>query len=159
MRDIAAQFREYVRLDRLQRGIGLSPAELQRWQKLKRRLSEHFSPGLGPSQTDRRESVRVPTRLRVSFRTEAELGHSLMTNLSRRGVFVHTRHTCEIGTRLALVIHLEQPPHDIEVPVEVVSLDIGPHFEPGFRGMGLRLLELEPDVEKQIEDLYERQVR
>ncbi len=159
MRDIAALFREYVRLDRQRGGDGLSPAQLQRWQDLKRLLSQHFSPGDKASRVDRRDSVRVPTRIRVAFRDERELGHSLMTNLSRRGVFVRTRHPSEIGTRFDLSIHVDDPPSEIVVPVEVVSVNMGPHLEPGFRGMGLRFVDPKPEVEKQIEELYERQVR
>jgi uncharacterized protein (TIGR02266 family) len=158
MDDIASQFREYVRLDRRQRDSGLSPQELQRWRLLKRRLSQFFSPGLPAEQADRRESVRVPARIAVSFPSDGELARSLMTNLSRKGVFVHTEHVLEIGERFELRIHVSHPPHDIVVPVEVVSHNVGPNYASNEPGMGLRFLDASPQAEKQIDELYERLV-
>jgi len=159
MDDIASQFREYVRLDRLQRDSGLSPQELQRWRLLKRRLAQHFSPDLSLEHMDRRESVRVPTRIAVSFPSDGELARSLMTNLSRKGVFVRTPQPLEIGERFELRIHVEDPPHEIVAPVEVVSQNVGPRLASPEPGMGLRFLEAGPEVEKAINELYERVVR
>jgi len=159
MKDLASRFREYVRLDRLRAGAGLSPAELTRWAMLKRQLSQHFSPGLSDERADQRESVRVPTRLAVSFPTEGEFARSLMTNLSRRGVFVRTEHLLEIGTRFHLRIHVDDPPQDIAIQVEVVSLNLGPSYDSHESGMGLRLLDADDEVEKQLDELYERLVR
>jgi len=159
MRDVASQFREYVRLDRLRRAGGLTPAELARWKLYKRSLGKHFSPELTDSQADARESVRVPTRMRVSFASEGALARVLMTNLSRMGVFVQADDLLEIGTRLQLRIHVDSPTRDIEIPVEVVSHNVGPRFESDARGMGLRFLDMTPDAEKAIADLYERLIR
>jgi uncharacterized protein (TIGR02266 family) len=155
--DVALLFREYVRLDRL-RGQGLTPDELHRWSLLKRRLNQHFSPGLADSHADRRDSVRVPVRMRVTFESDGELADSLMTNLSRRGVFIHTEHPLEIGERIDLRIRVEQPDRDLIVPAEVVSQCVGPRLSVR-RGMGLRLLELDPETEAQFADLYERLVK
>ena len=159
MRDVASQFREYVRLDRLRRSGGLTPAEVARWKLYKRSLGKHFSPELTDSQADQRESVRVPTRMRVSFASEGALARVLMTNLSRMGLFVQADDLLEIGTRLQLRIHVDSPPRDIEIPVEVVSHNVGPRFESDARGMGLRFLDMTPDAEKAIADLYERLIR
>lgn len=152
--DVGLLFREYVRLDRL-RASGLSADELHRWRLLKRRLNQHFSPGLPDERADQRESVRIPARLRVSFSSDGALAQSLMTNLSRRGVFVETEHPLEIGTHLELCIHVERPARDLIVPAQVVSHGIGPDL--GVRhGMGLRLGDLDPEAERQFADLYER---
>ena len=159
MRDVASQFREYVRLDRVRRSGGLTPAELARWKLYKRSLGKHFSPGLSDEQADRRESVRVPTRMRVSFASEGALARVLMTNLSRMGVFVQAEELLELGTRLQLRIHVDSPHHDIEIPVEVVSHNVGPRFEADARGMGLRFLDMSPEAEKELSELYERMIR
>lgn len=155
--DVAALFREYVRLDRL-RSEGLTPTELHRWTLLKRKLSQHFSPGLPDDRADQRESVRIPARLSVSFTSEGALARSLMTNLSRRGVFVETRHLLPIGTILDLRVHVERPSRELVVPAQVVSHDLGPRLHMA-HGMGLRFLDLEPEAEKQLDELYERLVR
>jgi uncharacterized protein (TIGR02266 family) len=155
--DVALLFREYVRLDRM-REIGLTPAELHRWRLLKRKLNQHFSPGLPESRADQRESVRVPARISVAFRSEDEFARSLMTNLSRRGLFVETEHPLELGTRLELRLRVEHPDRDLLLPVEVVSHDIGPDLGVR-RGMGFRILELDPETDARLTDLYERLVK
>jgi uncharacterized protein (TIGR02266 family) len=155
--DVALLFREYVRLDRM-RAEGLTPEELHRWALLKRKLSQHFSPGLPDHQADQRDSVRVPVRMRVRFENEGELAESLMTNLSRRGVFIETEHPLEIGERLELRIHVGRPDRELSVPAEVVSRGIGPNLDCR-QGMGLRFYELDPETDAQLADLYERLVK
>jgi Tfp pilus assembly protein PilZ len=155
--DVGLLFREYVRLDRM-RESGLTPAELHRWGLLKRKLNQHFSPGLSDNRADQRESVRVPSRIRVAFSSDGALAQSLMTNLSRRGVFVETDHPLEIGAQLELRIHVQSPARELIVPAQVVSHGIGPDLGV-LRGMGLRLGELSAEVEAQFTDLYERLVK
>ena len=154
--DVAARFREYVQLDRKRAGEGLTPAELHRFGALKGYLTRHFSPGMRPSVEDTRRSVRVPTRVKVSFASEGELVRSLLTDISRHGVFVQTDHPPELKTRFDLRIHIEDPPREITVPVEVVSVGLGPRFAADRQGMGLRFLDAEPDAQRQIEALYEK---
>lgn len=156
--DVARLFREYVRLDRMHREGGLSPRDLARWKDLKRRLGKHFSPGLSDARADQRESVRVPTRLHVRFDNDGALANCLLTNLSRKGVFIETGHPVEIGTRLELTILVTRPRREIRVPAEVVSHGLGPRLI-ARSGMGLRLLEADPEVQKELDDLYERLVR
>lgn len=157
MDDVASRFREYVRLDRLRRDDGLTPTELARWKALKRILAQHFAPGLSDELADRRESVRVPARLRVAFATDGALAECLLTNFSRKGVFVETPHPAEIGTRFELRVLVSKPAHELTLPVEVVSHGLGPRLDER-AGMGLRILEVGPDVEKQLDDLYARLV-
>jgi uncharacterized protein (TIGR02266 family) len=156
--DIATRFREYVRLDRQRREGGLTPAELHRFEALKRFLSIHFAPDRPEKVADTRQSVRVPTRIKVSFTADSELARCLMTNLSRGGVFVQTDHPLELGSCFTLNIHVDSPRRDISVPVEVVSVGIGPAFGRNKQGMGLRFLEISPEIEKQIRELYESSV-
>jgi uncharacterized protein (TIGR02266 family) len=158
MKDVASQFREYVRLDRLRRHEGLSTSDLERWKLLKRALGRHFSPEISDARADQRESVRLPSRLMVSFETDGELARSLMANLSRKGLFVCTEDVLEIGTRLDLNIHVDRPTREVTVRVEVVSEHVGPNYEKE-SGMGMRFLDMPPDLEKQIEDLYEQLAR
>jgi uncharacterized protein (TIGR02266 family) len=153
------QFREYIRLDRKHRSGGLTPAELERWTRLKRVLGEKFMPGPGDDQPDRRASLRVPTQLRVDFSSVDALRGQLLTNLSRGGLFVSTTHLLEIGTRVTLHVHIESSDEEIEVPAEVVSHNVGPRFQAELRGMGLRFLEMDDNVRRKLEDLYEGALR
>jgi uncharacterized protein (TIGR02266 family) len=157
--DVTARFREYVRLDRQRGEGGLSLEEMHRWRALKRFLSIHFAPGHPEKVDDQRASVRVPTRIKVTFAADRELAHSMMTNLSRGGVFVQTEHPLELKTVFTLVIHVDSPPRDIAVPVEVVSIGVGPGLTREKRGMGLRFLEMTAQTEKQLRELYENAIK
>ncbi len=159
MDELNAQFRQFLYLDRKRAAEGLSSSELRRWMKLNRILNQRFSPNTSYEEAERRESVRVPVRLRVSFRNQGELSGSLITNLSRGGVFVATDRPAEIGTRLELRLHIEESGEEIDVPAAVVSQNVGPNLESECSGMGLRFLEMKPEVAQQIEALYERKLR
>ena len=155
MRDVGARFREYAQLERKRAGGALSPQELERWSLLKRALNRNFSPGLSEDRADQRTSVRVPTRLKVSFGSHAKLRDSRMTNISRGGLFIATAHPFEIGTRFDLQIHVEETGSVLDVPVQVVCQNVGPQFEAN-SGMGVRFLDLNPEQEKRLLDLYEK---
>jgi uncharacterized protein (TIGR02266 family) len=156
VKDIGARFREFARLERKRGGEGLTTPELERWTLLKRELSRHFSPGLGDKQVDQRQSLRVPTRLRVSFPKTEDLQDSLMTNLSKSGVFIHTETPAPIGTRMVLNIHVAETGQAIEVPATVVTHHLGPHLARNLHGMGMQFVDLAPEVEEQIGQLYEK---
>jgi uncharacterized protein (TIGR02266 family) len=153
--DIGARFREFVSLDRRRAQEGLSPAELSRWAALKRYLGRELAPGLSDERADERGSLRVPARMRVSFASLGQLGHCLMTNLSRGGLFVATDHLLAIGTRVLLRLHVEHEARTLEVPAEVVSQNVGPAAAQQ-RGIGLRFLDVDPPVRKELDALYER---
>jgi len=157
--DVPAQFREYVRLDRKQRAGGLSTAELERWMRLKRLLGKRFTPDLTDEQADQRASLRVPLRLRVDFRSVESLRGQVMTNISRGGLFIAVENPLAIGTRISLQLHIETTDERLELPVEVVSQNVGPHFEADMRGMGLRFLEMDPAVRERLEALYDESLR
>jgi uncharacterized protein (TIGR02266 family) len=159
MQNLPGLFRAYMALDRKRSGAGLSPEELRRWTELKRRLSRHFTPGVSDEHADQRGSLRVPARLAVSFSSLGQLVASLMTNLSRRGVFVETEHPLDIGTRVELRIQIQDTGETIEVPAEVVSQNLGPGFESEPPGMGMRFRDAGPEVEKRIDELYQRALR
>jgi Tfp pilus assembly protein PilZ len=159
MQDVASQFREYARLERQRSSGELSPAELARWMELKRALARRFSPDLPDGQADRRASLRVPTQMRVSFHSALELRGSLMTQLSKGGLFVRAQRLLDIGSRVTLNIHIEEDGEVLQVPAEVVSHNLGPRFESGAQGMGMRFLEMKPEVEREIAKLYDRALR
>jgi Tfp pilus assembly protein PilZ len=156
MKNLPGLFRAYMALERKRSGAGLSPEELGRWTELKRRLSRHLTPDVSDEHADQRRSVRVPTRLAVSFSSLGQLVGSLMTNLSRRGLFVATEHLLDIGTRLELRIQIGDTGEVIELPAEVVSHNLGPGFENDSPGMGMSFRDASPGVEKQMAKLYER---
>jgi len=159
MDDLHSRFQQFLYLDRKRAANELSPAELRRWIKLKRILNQQFSPGASYEHVDRRDSVRVPARLAVTFRDVGELRGCLMTNLSRGGLFVETDSPAELGTRVQLGIQIEESGEKIDVPAEVVSVNARPGSAAQQHGMGLRFLEMKPEVAEKFETFYERKLR
>ncbi|HZO10250.1 MAG TPA: TIGR02266 family protein [Myxococcota bacterium] len=153
--DIAARFREFVFLDRRRAHGPLSPSEFTRWTLLKRLLGRELQGAHADSRADQRDSLRVPAQLRVSFGSLGELGEALITNLSRGGLFVATSHPLEIGTRVTLHVQLAGEEKDLEVVADVVSQNLGPRGTPQ-RGLGFRFAEVEGELRKRLDALYER---
>lgn len=157
MREAPSLFREYVYLQQKHRDTGaLSVAEFQRFEALKRELSRHFQPGVKDEHANARESVRVPIRIKVGFASYGEMSESLMTNLSRAGIFISASTPLPIGTRLQLRIHVEEAEQELEVQGEVVSQNVGPGMDPRERGMGVRFRDLEPEQQALIDRLHRR---
>lgn len=155
LKDFNQQFRHYVLLDRKRKDMGLTPTELRRWMKLKRILNQEFSPADDFEGLERRESVRLPARVRASFRDVGEFQECLMMNLSRGGLFIATDSPLEIGASFELRITLEESGEDLDVPVEVVSHNARPDratFEPG---MGVRFCNLDDAMRAKVDHFYD----
>jgi branched-chain amino acid aminotransferase len=159
MQDVSSRFREYILLERRRDAEGLTPAELARWTLLKRFLSRRFSPEVSEEQTEERRSVRVPTKLAVAFRDREALRSSLMTNISRGGLFIATERPAEIGTVLELRIDISETGESIDISAEVVSLNVGPDFSKLERGMGLRFRATTEETQRKLDALYERKLK
>jgi len=153
--DFSLKFRRFLHLDRKRKQGGLTPGELRRWMKLKRLLNQEFTTDGDLENLERRESVRVPARVAVSFHDVGALKECLMTNVSRGGVFIATDDALEIGTRFCLRIELEKSGETIEAPVEVVSLNARPDRGTFEHGMGVRFCEMNPQARAKIDELYE----
>ncbi len=159
MQDISARFREYVELERRRDREGLSKVEFERWVALKRHLTRHFDPELSEERSNERRSVRVPTRLAVTFRDQQELRSSLLTNLSRGGVFISTEHPAAMGAMLLLRIEIASTGELLEVPAQVVTLNVSQDLSRPQRGMGLRFLPNSEELERKLDELYEHQLK
>ena len=134
-------------------------AEYKRWSDLKKLLSRHFQPGIQESRHDQRGSVRVPLRLRMGFESYGEIRESLMTNLSRGGLFIATPNPLSLGSSLHLRIRIEESQEEIEIEGEVASLNTGPGLLDEELGMGVKFVRLNEQQAKAVDDLYERSMR
>ena len=93
MRDIAAQFREFARLDLARLNQGLSVIEHERWAKLKALLDRSLSgsPGAGArAGKDRRSASRVATRINCAYASGDDQREAVVSDLSTGGVFIRT---------------------------------------------------------------------
>jgi hypothetical protein len=148
MRTIQEDFREFAHLDRKRRGDGLSPRQLHRWEVLRARLDDAFGSRPPEGRTERRRSLRVPTRLRVICGAAAGPDGTVV-NLSRTGCFVRTGTPAPLGAELTLLLEPGPGAPALEVEAQVVS------GGPSERGMGLRFRTPPPDLRKRLDDLYE----
>jgi len=158
--NMPARLREYMALERRRAGDdGISISEYQRWTQLKRMLNSHFQPGVHDSRSDRRDSVRVPVRLRIGFDSYGEIRESLMTNVSRGGVFISTPEPLPLGAKLRLRIRIEETDQVLDLQGEVASLNSGPGLMTEELGMGIKFIRLSEEEEKAVDNLYERSLR
>ena len=158
--NMPAIFREYMALERTRSSAdGIAVSEFQRWCQLKKLLNRHFQPDLNDRHEDRRESVRVPVKLRVGFETYGEIRECLMTNLSRGGLFIATSAPLPHGAKLQVWIRIEESDHEIELQGEVASHNSGPGLLSDELGMGIKFVGKDEEQGKAIDDLYERALR
>ena len=154
MRTIQQDFREFAHLDRKRTGDGVTPREYRRWLLLRHRLDKVFTSGPPAGQSERRTSLRVPTRLMVSYDALSGLD-GVLTNLSRTGCFIRADLPAPVGTRLDLMLNGEDLPEVLELQAEVVSIDVRQDGSTlGERGMGLRFLQLSADTQKKLDSIY-----
>lgn len=154
--DVASEFRRYMFLQRRREQEGLSPDELELWMRLKARLAERFEDGPPSGQAERRESPRIPARLRLRYDSFGEISQSLMTSVSRGGVFVAARSPLPIGSKVVLWIAIAEEGLEVEVPGEVVSHNLAPDLASEQRGMGVRFGSLTDDAQAAVDRIYER---
>lgn len=81
----------------------LEVAELERWGELRERLGEAFA-GDGSASREQRESLRLPTHLKVVFETGDELREAFLENISEGGIFIVTARPLVEGTPVRLRI-------------------------------------------------------
>ncbi len=134
-------------------------SELQRWSVLREQLDHHFKGVAGRARASERASVRVPTRLRVSFESLGNLEHSFMTNLSQGGMYINPPSPLEIGSRVTVRVRVEETGEILEIPGEVVSNHVGSKFTTGEKGMGICFLEMEQEVRDKLDSLYEHALK
>jgi uncharacterized protein (TIGR02266 family) len=157
MRTIQEDFQEFLYLDQKRAGEGVSPKELGRWQLLYQRLEKAFAQGRErPPGAERRQSLRLPTRLRVTYDALSGL-EGTVTNLSRGGCFVRTDLPAPVGTHLTLLLYLANLPDQIELGAEVVSVRTRPRVvDRRDWGMGLCFENVAPETQKKLDELYTR---
>ncbi len=159
MRNISRLFLEYARLDRRRTSGGLSVKQLERWSELKSRLEQELTPGGPRKGSERRESLRVTTRLNCTFESIGTLQKAIITNLSRTGMFINAPSPLPIGTQLNLCILIEETGEEMQVPAKVVSNNVGPSFDVSRTGMGVCFTRELPELTQQLDDLYEAQIK
>lgn len=161
MRDIAAQFREFARLDLARLNQGLSVFEHERWAKLKASLDRSLprTPGAGAKTgKDRRSANRVATRINCAFASGDNQCEALVSNLSTGGVFIRTQWPLPVGAEIRLSIQLQDTGREVLVEGIVVSNNVDLSRGEDVRGMGVRFASVAPDVAEQLSAVYAEKI-
>ena len=138
--------REYAHINCKRKSCGISALEYQRWLDLRQQLERAFPdrPPLGTGGE---------TRLRVEFSTLKKLADAVMWNVRPVWLFVHTPFAPDNGTRLVLILVIEETGETHETPVVVVSNNVGPEFSTADLGMGLRFTSQDTGLPARLEEL------
>ena len=103
--------------------------------------------------SDRRKYPRVPLSVKVTKMTSGAFQFYQASNISLGGVFIKAVEPLPIGTRLRVEIAL--PDRQIEVEGEVVRVMQDERFP---TGMGVKFLNLAPDIRQLIEEYVSREM-
>lgn len=143
--------REYGNLEKRRTGEGVTPDEYHRWTELRDRLAEKFPQGDRPVGGERRQTLRLPTKMLVEFRSEGDLQAALIRNISRGGLFISSAMEPEIGAELTLLITVGSG-EQIELPVQVASTNVpGPD---GIPGMGCKFVRLNGAQQAIVDEMF-----
>ena len=143
--------RLFSNLEKRRKSGGLSVPDLERWAHYKDTLDR-----MTGKKPDRRASLRVPTHLVCSFAGQNGSTSSVVTNLSKGGLFIRTLAPLPVGSSVALKLLLVDDEHPLFVEGVVVSNHLNVDDpEAGTPGMGLRFNQLDPDASARLEALYE----
>jgi uncharacterized protein (TIGR02266 family) len=159
--DIQCVFLEYIGLDRERDASGISGPVHERWSLLKRKLNVHFQPDLETRHADRRNSIRVPTRLELRYESSGFLGESLITNVSREGVFIATKNPLAIGAAVDLYAFFDSDGRELTFDLKgtVASHHTGSDLYGEQFGMGVRFCGLDEDQRKWVDEMYGQAVQ
>ena len=104
--------------------------------------------------SNKRRSLRVSlvvTRVTASERGRVFFGYA--DNISQSGMFIHTENPREPGSQVEVEIDLPKPiGRRVRVHCEVVWRRLGDPASSYKPGMGLRFLDMPPDVARAIDD-------
>ena len=110
--------------------------------------SKKEEPGI-----NRRQDERVDTIVRVEFHDEF---WGFTKNLSKGGAFILTPDPMELGDEFVLKLHIPDGGEPIEVACKVVWTNkYGKETQDLRRGMGVKFLNLQPEVRTRIEEYLE----
>jgi Tfp pilus assembly protein PilZ len=146
--------REYGTLERKRVCDGVTPLEYRRWCELDSKLSGHVAQVAGRHEGEPRKHLRVPTRILVEYRTHDELGEAIVSNVSRAGLFISTPFPPEVGTTFVLILRVDATDEMVEVPCEVVSVNLDPAAATQPLGMGVKFIGLGAEQTRAVDSLF-----
>ncbi|MCX5908083.1 MAG: PilZ domain-containing protein, partial [Deltaproteobacteria bacterium] len=131
-----------------------------------KQLAEPSGEGKGTEkfmETPMAKEGRVEQRMdeRVDGMTRVEIGDEFLgfgDDLSIGGIFIRTPNPLDLGEQFLLKVHLDDGKDPVEVPCKVIWTNkYGKESKNLRRGMGLKFINLPPDIQKRLENYMRRQ--
>jgi len=144
--------REYGQLEKKRTQQSVTRGEFERWAELRETLEKAFPQGDRPLGAERRQTLRLPTRMLVEYSTKGELASALIRNISRGGLFIATEQTVEVGTQITLLIRVGRRGETVELPAEVASTGVVDAH--GQKGMGCKFLPLNAEQQHVVDEMF-----
>lgn len=144
--------REYGRLERKRTQDSVTPLEFERWAELRLLLEKSFPQGERPSGGERRQTLRLPTRMLVEYASKGELESALIRNISRGGLFIATDAAEQVGAKITLLIRVGEDGHAVELPAEVASTHVSDRT--GQQGMGCKFGQLNAEQQQLVDEMF-----
>jgi len=144
--------REYGRLERKRTQDSVTTGEFERWAELRTLLEKSFPQGQRPPGGERRQALRLPTRMLVEYSSKGDLEGALIRNISRGGLFIATDSAVDVGTKITLLIRVGAAGETIELPAEVASTHVG--NKGGQIGMGCKFTQLNADQQQVVDEMF-----
>lgn len=105
---------------------------------------------------EKRNGSRAPIEIRVEYRTVGSFLSDWVVNISRGGMFIHTKSPMKIGAMVRLVFSLPGMPFMFDVNAEVKWSQTEPSDRQACPGMGVEFVQIDDRVQKRI-DAYVKQ--
>lgn len=144
--------REYGRLEKKRTQDSVTPGEFERWAELRATLEKSFPQGTRPPGGERRQTLRLPTRMLIEYSSHGDLGSALIRNISRGGLFIATEHVVEVGTEITLLLRVGRGARTVELPAEVASTGVS--AENGQMGMGCKFGQLNAAQQQAVDEMF-----
>lgn len=138
-------------------GQTLDGGDRKRWRALRGELEQVLFQQPENTAADRRDHLRLPVAMRVSYWSRNELKDRYVRVLGEGGLFVAGQDALPVGTRLELAIDLVRRGLTLRLPAEVVF--VLPAERPDGPGMGLKFVELSYEQKAALYDLVDDNLR
>jgi uncharacterized protein (TIGR02266 family) len=148
---------KFKKLDDKRTNEGLSDDEREEWFALKDVIEQEVFPDSAPPPSSRRDSLRVPTSMDVTFEDAQGFERAYLRNISEGGVYLETKSPLPMGTRFDLASTIADSGEAVKLRVEVVWVNSNPSPSSGLKpGVGVAWLDLPADEKALIKSIVHR---
>jgi uncharacterized protein (TIGR02266 family) len=107
-------------------------------------------------EAEKRKEARATTEIRVEYRTVGSFLSDYLVNISKGGMFIHTRNPLKVGAVVRLVFSLPGMPFPFDLTGEVKWTQTEPSDRSPLPGMGLAFVDMDTRIQRRIETFVKK---